>query len=542
MSGTLDVGTLVGYVDFDLSGMDKSFDEAEGKMSRFEGGMSKWATAAGAGIGLALGAAVASAINTDAANRKLTAQLGLTKDEAARFGKLGGELLASGYGSGLEDVNEGIAAVVRNIGGMRDASEDDLKSITGQVISLATTMGEDLGEVARTVGVMMKTGMAKDAQEALDLVTAGLQSPVNAAGDLLDTFNEYSTIFRTLGLEGEDALGLLQRGLQGGARDADQVADALKEMLLGVQSGDSRDAISKLGLDFGALQRAMAAGGEQAKTATGQLLDAFTALPPSVEKNGIAVQLFGSLAEDAQAALSSLDPRSAAAEFEAAFGPINGSAKEFDETVSGGLQSSLDTLLGKVKSFGAGVAEDLTPALQGGISILGGLVDALGPVLGLLGDIPDRGPPRDRRVPRSQGPVPGLLRTQGQHPRVPRRDAPPAGAGHVVRAVARHDGRGGRNRLGSVGWAAQDRRRWRRPGRGRADHLGDHLGRGQDVGPDGRRPAVGRPAHYLPGGLRRSVDQGRGGAAAGLRPQLRGVQGADRGRRRLGPHHARPHR
>src|SRR3546814_1114465 len=62
----------------------------------------------------------------------------------------------------------------------------------------------------RAVAKMIKTGLAKNAEEAFDILTRGAQTGANEAEDLLDTFSEYSTQFRKLGLDGKTAMGLLR--------------------------------------------------------------------------------------------------------------------------------------------------------------------------------------------------------------------------------------------------------------------------------------------------------------------------------------------
>lgn len=388
MAGILDVGTLLGRLDLDTGPFQDALDSSDGALGAAGEKMGATAKIIGAGIGAALAFALAQAINVEEANSKLQAQLGLTKDQSAALGKTAGELFASNYGDSIESVNDALASVVRNIDGMANASSDTLKTVTAQVLDLSSAFGVDLAESTRAVGVLMKTGMAKDATQALDIITKGLQSPVNAAGDLLDTFDEYSTVFRTLGLDGADALGLLQQGLKGGARDADQIADSLKELLLRVQAGDANGGLRAIGLDAKAMQAALQAGGEGAKTATEQIITGFKNIASPADKAQIGLALFGTKAEDAQKALGSLDLKTAASDFEALNGPIEGAGAAMDSALGSSRQAQIDTFIRGVQGIVVSLGQKLLPVVDVVLTALSGLAEIISGAIQVFTDMP----------------------------------------------------------------------------------------------------------------------------------------------------------
>jgi phage-related minor tail protein len=149
------------------------------------------------------------------ASAKLTAQLGLSADEASGSASPPATCSPATSSTPSTSANDGIKSVVQNIGGMRTASTADLESVTGKVSELAQAMGVDLADVTKATGQMMKTGLAKNASEALDIITVGFQKGVDKSGDFLDTLNEYGVQFHKLGIDGKTATGLLQQGLQG---------------------------------------------------------------------------------------------------------------------------------------------------------------------------------------------------------------------------------------------------------------------------------------------------------------------------------------
>ena len=385
---TFNVGELQATLGIDDSGMDEGLSGALDKMQDFISKGGALAAAGGAAIGAGLALAIAAAFEADTVTRKIQATLGSTQEEAGRLGKAAGSLFAKNYGESMDEVGTAIVSVVKNMDGLRDVSSDVLESITGQVISLASVFEQDFNAVTRSAGQLMKTGLAKNAQEALDIITKGLQSPVNAADDLLDTFDEYSTVFRTLGLDGKDALGLLSQGLKAGARDADQVADSLKEMLLRIQAGDSKQAIQQLGLNFSATLQAISKGGESAKTATDTVLDAFRGIQDPATKASVALGLFGTKAEDAQKALGALDVDVAAQQFEDAYGKIAGASAQLDSTVGGSLQGAFEGVWRSMQGFISSASTELAPILSTAAGAFAMLFDILKGALEWLGDLP----------------------------------------------------------------------------------------------------------------------------------------------------------
>lgn len=264
-------------------------------------------------VGKAITTGIEGVIQQQQITGVLRAQLGVSAGEAASAGRVVGQLYARGV---VDSVEEGTAAVQAALRQGLAVKGDipGLERISTQLQDVARLMEEDVGQVARAVGQMIKTGLVDDASQALDLFTRSVQQGGNAAGDLLDTFSEYSTQFRQLGLSAEEAFGLIQQGLKGGARDADVIADTLKEFSIEAAQGGQRvvDAFKDMGLNAGRLTQAFAKGGPDARRALDQVLDALHAIEDPLERNQAAVGLFGTKAEDMAGAISSLDLDTAA--------------------------------------------------------------------------------------------------------------------------------------------------------------------------------------------------------------------------------------
>ncbi|MFC5214315.1 phage tail tape measure protein [Streptomyces coerulescens] len=312
------------------------------------------AAAIGAAIGGALMGGIGKALEQSKIPGQLQAQLGTTGPVAAAYGKVAGDLYA---GAIVESVEEG-ADIVKGIarGGLLppDATQGQVKQLATQVASAASVMGEDVSKVSRAVGTMMKTGLADSAQEALDVLVKGSQNGIDVAEDLLDTFSEYPTEFRQLGLDAQTSMGLLQQGLKGGARDADVVADSLKEFTLQAQgmSEATATAYEDLGFSAESMQKVFQKGGPEAAKALDQILDKLRGVKDPAKQSEIALGLFGTKAEDMQKAIHSLDPSNAVK----ALGDVKGATDKAGDALH-------DNAATKIEAFKRGIEQKVVGVL-----------------------------------------------------------------------------------------------------------------------------------------------------------------------------------
>ncbi len=328
-------------------GSDQAADAGAGALQAFG-----WA-AVGAGIGAALMAGVGEAMQQGKVAGNLQAQLGTTGPVAAKYGKVAGDLYAGAVVESVEDGAEVIKGIAQNGLLPPEATNAQIQTMSKRVADTASVMGEDVGKVSRAVGVMLKTGVAKSADEAMDVLVRGSQKGVNSAEDLLDTFTEYPTQFRDLGLDGKTAMGILQQGLQGGARDADIVADALKELNIRVKDGSGAEGLKALGLNADQMAEAFAKGGPQAKAALDTITDRLRAVKDPTERFRLAQQLLGTQSEDLSRALMSIDPSKA----------VSGLGKVKGATDAAG-NAMRDNAATKFEQFKRG-------AMQGVVNVLG---------------------------------------------------------------------------------------------------------------------------------------------------------------------------
>lgn len=328
--------------------------------------------------------AFSSALEQGQVTNKLKAQLGASTEDASRYGKVVGQLYAKGITENFEDGAEAVRAIVST--GLVDptATNKQLGEIATKMEDVATTFGTDMTLQTQAVSALIKNGLAPSADEALDVITRGFQKLGPAGEDLLETFQEYPVQLRKLGLDAKTSLGLFSQGLQGGARDTDIVADALKEFSIRAidMSATSQTAYQQLGLSAKDMSLQIAKGGEGASAGLQTVLDKLRGIHDPVKQEAAAVGLFGTQAEDLGAALFALDPSKAVD----TLGDVSGAATQlgtdlrtgpsyeitlFKRTVQQGLVNFIGgkvlPILGK---WGKAFDEDVLPPLQAVGSVL----------------------------------------------------------------------------------------------------------------------------------------------------------------------------
>ncbi|WP_069737409.1 phage tail tape measure protein [Streptomyces sp. EN27] len=312
----------------------------EGLMSGMKGKVLAGAAVVGVAAGAVLMQGITEAVDKQKATGKLKAQLDLSAADAKKAGAAAGKL----YGSTVtESVDEAAAAVRATMSaGLAPpkATTKQLAQISTKVQDLQTLFEVDLGQAANAAGQAVKTGLAKNANEALDIMYRGFQIMGPRADDLADTFNEYSTIFRSLGLDMKTVTGLFSQGMKAGARDTDVVADALKEFQIRTTDGSkaSAEGFELLGMSAKKSTAMFAAGGAGAAKGLQTVLDKLRAMKDPVDRNAASVALFGTKSEDLGQALYALDPSKAVADL----GKVGGAAKRAGDDLRNNAQAKFE--------------------------------------------------------------------------------------------------------------------------------------------------------------------------------------------------------
>lgn len=298
----------------------------------------------------AIGMGAKEALEREAGNDSLAASLGATPEESAKYGKVAGAVYAQNYGESVEAVNNTIAAIIRNTSSLTTDQFDSssLEDYTAKMLTMESIFGESSLSITRAATKMVQAGIVENFDEALDVLTRGLQSPLNGSEDLLDSFNEYSVVFGDLGLSAQQGMGLMSQALAGGARDTDIVSDAFKEMRLQIAGGSdaNKDALASIGINWQDAAGAISAGGEQAAAMLGLIIGNINALEDPAARAAAQVGIFGTAGEDMASSFGNLNLSTAAAEID----NVADSAERLTATAGDNIISRFEALKRSVTS------------------------------------------------------------------------------------------------------------------------------------------------------------------------------------------------
>lgn len=256
---------------------------------------------AAAGVAAAVGVGVNKAMEREAGNDLLAAQLGASPELAKEYGEVAGRLYAGAWGDSMEDVNAAVVSVASTFVTAGSEGEASLEKITANAMDFAKVFGVDVNEAVMSASQLVENGLAANSTEAFDLMTAAFQRvPAAMREELPDLMNEYGTNFRALGLTGEEAMGMLVAASRNGAIELDKTGDALKEFtLLGSDmSKSSVEAYETIGLNAEEMSRKVASGGPGAREALQSVADGLLGIEDPLTRANTAIALFGTPLED----------------------------------------------------------------------------------------------------------------------------------------------------------------------------------------------------------------------------------------------------
>jgi hypothetical protein len=269
-------------------------------------------------VGIGLGEIVSSAFEKAGENAHIKIDLqnamGISPKDAADYGARVGNLFAQGVGESKDQISSAFGALSSDVKDWGKLTRDQQDSVAHNAVKVATAFHTDVQEPIKAASSMVANGLSPSFSAAFDLITTGYQTLGSRADDAMETLQEYSGYFHKLGIDGPQALGLLQQGLQAGARDTDYIADAFKEFGIRAISGtdDVKQAFKDLGLNAKKIPEQIAAGGPAAEAAIETIIKKIQAIKDPVKQNLVGTALFGSQWEDTMRnIIGSIDPAKA---------------------------------------------------------------------------------------------------------------------------------------------------------------------------------------------------------------------------------------
>ncbi len=254
------------------------------------------ASAVGGTLVAGAATAIGSANDNVKATNNLQALTGLSSDEVKEYKELIESVYKNNFGEDQENVAEAIALIKQNL---NDLDDTKLQDVVENLFTLEDTFGFEYTETLRAAKMLIdQFGISAD--EAFNLIVQGAQNGLNKNGDLLDSINEYSVHYKQQGYSAEEFFNSLENGTAAGTFSVDKLGDAMKEF--GIRSKDTatttQEGFKLIGLDADTMRSKFAAGGESARQATDETLNALFGLDDQVKQNQAGVDLFGTMWED----------------------------------------------------------------------------------------------------------------------------------------------------------------------------------------------------------------------------------------------------
>ena len=353
-----------------LTDFGRQFQRVENRVNSFQkSAVSAFSTVAKSAAGLAAAgitgigvAAAKTVVEMDSAFSTLSAKTGATGYELEELSAIAKEVYKQGFGESISQAADDVATLNSMFS---DLDYGEVQTIAEGAYTISELWGQEVKDVGKTISTMTKTFDGLGHNEALDLITTAFQQTGDASGDLLDTFNEYSTQFKALGYDAEGFTATLIAGAKSGAFNFDKLADTAKEGFLKMAEGsdDTKSALSAMGLDANQVISDIGAGGADAQQAFMAVSSALASIEDPAKRNQLAIAAFGTPLED-------LGPQ-----FATFFGSVNQDLGNFE----GATQNAADAMHNNFGSRMTQVWRELKIGMAEAFNSAGGkeLLDAI---------------------------------------------------------------------------------------------------------------------------------------------------------------------
>lgn len=311
---SVNVGTAVGFLDLDTSGWTEGLDSARAGMSSFmdeEASFSNRMKGLGGtmqtvgktmSVGMTTSLTAIAGVMTNKAKemqgavQKVSRAVGESIEEVERYKDVIASIYASNLGESFEDVADVLILVKQQ---MKDLNDEQLEGAIASAIQLRDTFDIDVNEGIRGANALMKQ-FGISAEEAYNYIAIGAQNGLNQNQDLADQISEYAVYYADLGMSVQDMFNAMYSGAKQGVYQIDYLNDAYKEFGIRVKdtAATTTEGFTLLGMDADTMRAKFAAGGESAREAFEEVINALAETDDQVIQNQVGVDLFGTKWED----------------------------------------------------------------------------------------------------------------------------------------------------------------------------------------------------------------------------------------------------
>ncbi len=379
--------------------LSKGTDKAKELSTSFKDAGTACTAKLTAPVAAAGAAAFKVASDYDSATSRIQAAFGVTREEAERFKDIGATIYEGGWGESLDDVTN---ALIQTKSTIRDIDDQGLQKVTQNALVLADTFDADVNESIRGTNALME-GFGLSADEATDLLAAGMQHGLNYTDELADNLSEYSVRWGQAGVSASEYFSLLEAGASNGAYNLDKVGDFLNEFLTSLSDGRLEENIGKFSDGTKKVFENFKSGKATAKDVLDAVIGDMQNMTNETDRAALAGSLWSSLGEDNAMGMI-LAMGNVENKYSDVADAADNMANAAGDNFASKMESASRTVMGALEPMGEpieNIATKLAEAIsafgnwfasigEGGqmaVMVIGGVVAAIGPVLGAIGSL-----------------------------------------------------------------------------------------------------------------------------------------------------------
>ncbi|MFC5789665.1 phage tail tape measure protein [Agromyces tardus] len=298
------------------------------------------------------------------------AQTGLDDATMAKLGRAAGGAYVNAFGDSVQDNLDSASAAFSAGLFDSDATQREIEQVIGHLSSISTVLDADVSDSIKAASVLLKSGLADDAEHAFNIIATGAKANANYGKDMLDSITEYGVGWKQAGLSAETALALIAQSGELGVDVGDRPADALREF--GRRLTEETETIAEtlgeleeLGglVDPEQILGDLGEGGQKSADAFDAMFDAIRRVEDPAKKTQLTAALLGDASGDFLHAFEQWDPSAAVDKF----GQTADAAQGLTDKLGAGSANSLESAQRSIEvssdKIGTALAQAFGPEL-----------------------------------------------------------------------------------------------------------------------------------------------------------------------------------
>lgn len=187
-----------------------------------------------------VGSAYEAAQGMEQSGNRIEASTGISGTALREYQKVMEEVYRNNYGGSFDEVAQAVSQVVYHMGKL---DGNTMQEVTENAFALKDTFEMDVNETLRSASVLM-TEMGLNSDEAFGLIARGAQNGLNKSGDLLSSIAEYGELWGDAGFSAQEMFLAMENGLNAGANDFGEVNHLLEEFMGALSDGRVEKSLS----------------------------------------------------------------------------------------------------------------------------------------------------------------------------------------------------------------------------------------------------------------------------------------------------------